>query len=64
MRLLILSVFAAFLFAACAGSSNKEEQAAIEKEVAIYDSIALETEKVEIELQESMSRVDSLLNEL
>jgi ABC-type Fe3+-hydroxamate transport system substrate-binding protein len=64
MKILILSVFTAFLFAACTSSSNKEEQAAIEKEVAIHDSIALETEKVEIDLQESMSRVDSLLNEL
>lgn len=64
MRKLLIPVFAALLLAACTGSSNKEEQVAIEKEIVVNDSIALENEKAKAELQESMDKVDSLLNEL
>jgi PBP1b-binding outer membrane lipoprotein LpoB len=64
MRILLLSVFAAFFLAACASSSKKEEQAAIEREIVKNDSIALETEKAKVELQKSVTKVDSLINEL
>lgn len=64
MKIKLLTVFAVLLFAACSGSSNKEEKAIIEKEIIVNDSIALEMEKATTDLQESMNKVDSLINEL
>lgn len=64
MRIIIVSALIALLCISCSGSSNKEEKAIIEKEIIVNDSIALEMEKATTDLQESMNKVDSLINEL
>lgn len=64
MRIILASVLFALLCVSCAGTSNKEEQAAIEKEVLKNDSIAVEIEKAKTDLDKSISQVDSLVNEL
>lgn len=64
MRTLLLALFATLFFVACSGPSPKEDQKAIEKEALKNDSIALKAEKVTEDLQKSISKVDSLVNEL
>ncbi len=60
---LFLIAFAAIMLAGCANPSTKEDEA-LKNEVIINDSIAFEVEKVSEEIQESIIKLDSLINEL
>jgi uncharacterized protein YcfL len=53
----------ALLAASCTGS-KKQEDAAIAKEVTMNDSISQEVEKANAEIQESINKADSLVNNL
>jgi hypothetical protein len=62
LKLLFISIFGLML-AACSGSVSKEDES-IKQEVLTYDSIAIETERIALEIQESIEVLDSLINEL
>jgi peptidoglycan hydrolase CwlO-like protein len=62
LKLLLVLVFGLML-AACSGNVSKEEEA-LKQEVLTYDSIAFETEKLKQEIEESVEKLDSLINEL
>lgn len=60
---IILITFAALMFAGCSSPSAKEDES-LKQEVLLNDSIAVEVEKVSEDIQESISKLDSLINEL
>jgi hypothetical protein len=53
----------ALLATSCTGT-KKQEDAAIVKEVTLNDSISQEVEKSAAEIQESINKADSLVNNL
>ena len=64
MKIKILFFFAVIVLSACAGSSSKDQQAATEKEVVKEETLTKEIESASVELEESISKVDSLVHEL